>query len=365
MRRHTGYLLLVAVVVVLLAPAASPIQLSHVTSDSMEPTIETGDGYILVPAGQVIPGEIVTFYAAERAEYVTHRVVGTTTGGFITKGDANPSTDQATGSPPVPRAAITGQVVTAFGQPVVIPQLGTVINLVRTHWKVLAGLLLVSLLVPALRGGTPISSRTTGRSVRRSREVITGVLVIGLLASTLLVSSGVVHSEFTYSVAEAGEKTDGELAVGESTTVAMQANIATTPVTRIIVETAGMRLHNTTAGAATPAVNATAADQEPPAGLGDRIREQLITASWMTINAEIPGQAEPGAHTVGVSVYPYPATLPRGVLTWLHGIHPTLAAVGSAVVPFSLVTAGYWLLLDPATPLRGSRRRWLHRIGDR
>ena len=88
MLRHAGYLLLVAVVVALLAPAASPIQLSHVTSDSMEPTIETGDGYILVPAGDVIPGEIVTFYSEERAGYVTHRVAGTTSFCFITKGDA-------------------------------------------------------------------------------------------------------------------------------------------------------------------------------------------------------------------------------------------------------------------------------------
>jgi signal peptidase len=64
-------------------------------------------------------------------------------------------------------------------------------------------------------------------------------------------------------------------------------------------------------------------------------------------------------------VYPYPATLPRGVLSWLHAIHPILAAVGSAVVPFGLGYIGYWLMVDPATPLRASRRRWLNRLGDR
>ena len=365
MIRHAGYLLLFAVVVALLAPAASPIQLSHVTSDSMEPTIETGDGYVLVPAGDVIPGEIVTFYSEERAGYVTHRVAGTTTGGFITKGDANPSTDQEAGSPPIPREAITGQMLSPFGQPVVIPHLGTAVGVIRAHWSVLFGLVIVSLLVTLLRGDTTVGTRTDERSVLRSREVITSMLVIGLVASTLLVSMGAIHSEFTYPVTESGDGNARQLAVGDPTTVSMDASISTTPATIIFVETDGMRLLNTTAGASTAAANTSAAGQQPPSGLFGRIRGQFITASQMTINAAIPGQAEPGSHTVSVSVYPYPATLPRGVLSWLHAIHPILAAVGSAVVPFSLAYMGYWLVLDPSTPLRASRRRWLNRLGDR
>lgn len=365
MIRHAGYLLLFAVVVALLAPAASPIQLSHVTSDSMEPAIGTGDGYILVPAGDVIPGEIVTFYSEEREGYVTHRVAGTTTGGFITKGDANPSTDQAAGSPPVPREAITGQVLTTFGQPVLIPQLGTAVGLIRTHWSVLFGLIAVSLLYSTLRGGAPERHPTDKQSVLRSREVIVTTLMIGLLASTLLVSMGAIHSEFRYPVIETGDESDRQLAVGEPTAISMQASMSTTPVMTTLVETDGMQLLNTTSNDSTAEANSSAAGQEPQSGIVSRIRGQIITPSQMTINAEIPGQAEPGSHTVGVSVYSYPATLPRSVLSWLHNIHPTLAAFGSVVVPFSLAYIGYWLVLDPATPIRRSRRRWLQRIGDR
>ena len=364
MMRTAGYLVLIAVVVALLAPAGSPIQLSHVTSDSMEPAIGTGDGYILVPAGDVIPGEIVTFYAEEREGYVTHRVAGTTTGGFITKGDANPSTDQAAGSPPVPREAITGQVLTTFGQPVLIPNLGTAVGAIRANWSLLFGLLAATLLIQTLRGNSR-GGQPDEQTVLRSRQVVGTVLVIGLLASTLLVSMGAIHNEFTYRVTEAGDDSAGQLAVGEETSVSMQASISTTPVTRLVIETEGMILTNTTGGTSAGGPDATAAAQNSGAGFLSQIRDRLITASAMTINAGIPAQAEPGVHQVAVSVYPYPATLPRGVLSWLHDIHPTVAAFGSVLTPFSLGYLGYWLILDPSTPIRDSRRRWLQRMGDR
>jgi hypothetical protein len=145
----------------------------------------------------------------------------------------------------------------------------------------------------------------------------------------------------------------------------MQASISTTPVTRLFVETDGMTLTNTTDEPLTEGQNATAAAQSSQSGILSQIRGRFITASAMTINAEIPEQAEPGAHTVAVSVYPYPATLPRGVLGWLHEIHPVVAAFGSTLAPFSLGYLGYWLVLDPSTPLRDSRRRWLQRVGGR
>ncbi|ERH01104.1 MAG: signal peptidase I, archaeal type [Halonotius sp. J07HN6] len=364
MIRHAGYLLLFAVVVALLAPAASPIQLSHVTSDSMEPTIGTGDGYVLVPAGDVIPGEIVTFYSEEREGYVTHRVAGTTTGGFITKGDANPSTDQEAGSPPVPREAITGQVLTTFGQPVLIPQLGTAVGLIRANWSVLFGLIAAGLLFNTLRSGST-GRQTAERSVLRSRQVVITTLVIGLLASTLLVSMGAIHSEFTYPVTETGDGTARQLAVGEATTVEMQASMSTTPLTATFVETDGMNLLNISRDAAGGETNATAGGQNPESGFLGGLRSYVVATTGLTINAEIPGQAEPGSHTVALSVHPYPKTLPRDTLALLHGIHPMVATLGSVLVPFSLAYIGYWLVVDPSTPLRASRRRWLQRMGDR
>lgn len=366
MFKKAGVVIFLAVALALIAPPASPVQISYVTSDSMEPAIGTGDGYVLVPAGEVVPGEIVTFYSEDREGYVTHRVAGTTTGGYITKGDANPSTDQAAGSPPVDRDAIAGQVLAVGGQPVLFPQLGTAVGLVRAHWGLLFGLGVVLLVVRTLRGSETRAGRATRQSVHRSRQVVVPALVLGIVASTLLVSMGAIHSDFTYPVTETGGETEGQLPVGEQTTVSMRAGIAKTPVTGILVETENMTVVNTTRGESVAGPNATgpATESARPGVLG-RIASGFLTSSGMTINAEVPAQAEPGTHAVGVSVYPYPATLPRGVLERLHGIHPVVAAFGSVVVGLVPGYVVYWLLLDPATPLRGSRRRWLHRMGER
>ncbi len=366
MFQKAGVVIFVAVALALVAPPASPVQVSYVTSDSMEPAIGTGDGYVLVPPGEVVPGEIVTFYSGDREGYVTHRVAGTTTGGYITKGDANPSTDQATGSPPVDRDAIAGQVLAVGGQPVLIPQLGTATGLVRAHWGLLFGLGAVLLVVRTLRGGESRAGRTAKQSVYRSGQVIVPALVLGIVASTLLVSMGAIHSDFTYSVTETGGETEGQLPVGEETTVSIRAGISTTPVTSILIETENMTLRNTTAAEPGAGPNATAAgEQSSPSGPLGGFASRFVTTSGTTINADVPAQAEAGSHAVGVSVYPYPATLPQGVLERLHGIHPVVAALGSVAVGFVPGYVVYWLLLDPATPLRGSRRLWLHRLGER
>jgi signal peptidase len=366
MLQKAGVVILVAVAVALVAPPASPVQVSYVTSDSMEPAIGTGDGYVLVPPGEVIPGEIVTFYSEEREGYVTHRVAGTTTGGYITKGDANPSTDQATGSPPVDREAIAGQVLAVGGQPVLIPQLGTAIGLVRTHWVLLFGLGAILLVVRTLRGGKSTASQATKQSVYRSKQLIVPALVLGIVASTLLVSMGAVHSDFTYSVTETGGENARQLPVDEETTVSIRAEIPKTPVTGVLVETENMTVINTTQKESAAGPNATGpATGTAQSSVLDRIAGTFLTSSGTIINAEIPAQTELEAHTVGISLYPYPATLPRGALEWLHGIHPVVAAFSSVAVGFVPGYVVYWLLLDPATPLRGSRRRWLHRLGER
>ncbi|MFB6187483.1 MAG: signal peptidase I, partial [Halobacteriaceae archaeon] len=136
-------LLFLLLLLLLIAPVWAPVHLSYVYSDSMAPTINEGDGYILVPAGEVTPGEIITFYSPKRNAYITHRVVKETPAGFITKGDNNPVTDQATGLQPVDRSQIVGEVLTIGGTPIIIPHLGTLLGVFKSIQNiVIAGLLL-------------------------------------------------------------------------------------------------------------------------------------------------------------------------------------------------------------------------------
>ena len=99
-----------ALMVVLgVGPRFLPYQTFAVLSGSMQPTIPVGAVIIDIPvaSSSIKPGNIITFARPDRpSEMVTHRVVdvvGSANGGyFLTKGDANGTTDywhvQATGT---------------------------------------------------------------------------------------------------------------------------------------------------------------------------------------------------------------------------------------------------------------------------
>lgn len=131
-------LLLVVFVVSLLAGQVlgQPVLLSYVETGSMEPTMEPGDGFIAVPAaiaGEPDEGDVVTFEAEELngGGLTTHRIVGETPQGYVTRGDANPFTDQDGDEPPVKRPQIVAHALQIGGNVVVIPGLGTGVVAVR------------------------------------------------------------------------------------------------------------------------------------------------------------------------------------------------------------------------------------------
>jgi len=110
-----------------------PVLLGFVTSESMEPTLETGDGFVAVPAaltGPVEEGDVVTFRAEEiqGGGLTTHRVVDETDRGYITRGDANPFTDQDSGEPPVADTQVVAVVWQPGGEVVAIPGVGLLVT---------------------------------------------------------------------------------------------------------------------------------------------------------------------------------------------------------------------------------------------
>lgn len=110
-----------------------PVLLSYVVTDSMEPALEPGDGFVAVPSvvtDAPDEGDVVV-YRAQTGEHagslVTHRVVDETRQGYITKGDANPFTDQGAGEPPVPESRIVATALQVDGEVVVLPGIGSVL----------------------------------------------------------------------------------------------------------------------------------------------------------------------------------------------------------------------------------------------
>lgn len=114
----------------------TPVLFAYVTSGSMAPTLETGDGFVAVPTAIVtdpVVGDIVVF-RAERlhgGELTTHRIIDERQGGYVTQGDANFVSDQSSGEPLVTDGQIVATALAIDGTVVRIPHLGTVAATLR------------------------------------------------------------------------------------------------------------------------------------------------------------------------------------------------------------------------------------------
>ena len=154
-RRLSAGTVLEAVVVLFLVAMVvgqvlgQPVLLGYVTTGSMQPTLEPGDGFVAVPAalaGDIETGDVVTFRAEQiqGGGLTTHRVVRETERGFVTRGDNNPFTDQDGGEPPVRRTDIVAVAWQPGGTVLAVPGVGTAVSVVQgtldTVQRWLAGL---------------------------------------------------------------------------------------------------------------------------------------------------------------------------------------------------------------------------------
>jgi len=92
-----------------------------VLSGSMQPTLPVGSVVYVQQAQQYEKGDVVSF-SNDAGQTVTHRIVKKTEDGFVTKGDANDTEDQAV----VSQSSIIGKSVFS------VPYAGQIINFVRT-----------------------------------------------------------------------------------------------------------------------------------------------------------------------------------------------------------------------------------------
>lgn len=94
-----------------------------ITSGSMEPTIPVGSVIVNQTADKYAVGDIITFTTtADSESNVTHRIVGVTSEGYVTKGDANQDPDPIT----IPHSQIHGKSTMH------IPHIGYLVNFSKT-----------------------------------------------------------------------------------------------------------------------------------------------------------------------------------------------------------------------------------------
>jgi signal peptidase len=306
-----------------------PFLLGFVETDSMAPTLEPGDGFIAIPAavaGEPEPGDVVVYDAEELhgGGLVTHRVVGTRSDGYITRGDANPFTDQDNVEPPVANEQITAHLLQVGGSTVVIPELGTAVtttreavDLARDRFvastglyivgdgqAVLRGLAIAALVAYLLIGSTGNETRTYERSATRRNGVDARVVALGLVVVVLLgptVSAVGASGSQQFSV-DTAPNDPTAVAPGETKTGQLVlANGGYIPMTVRITSADPVRLST------------------------DRTRLQAgerLNATATLVAPETPGRYQWAAHH-----YWYPAVLPSAVGDWLFGVHPWLPLV--------------------------------------
>ena len=296
----------------------------------MAPTIAEGDGYLLVPADSVEAGDVVTFRSPDGDDYVTHRVVATTPDGYVTKGDANPSSDQSAGAPPVSDGDVVGEVLTVAGAPVVIPNLGTAVRSFRANALPVTGVLLLLAIVTV---GRSQGGRDRDRPVPRAGTLVVAILAVGLVAGTVAVAGGARTQGTEYVATETPSGGSNTLQAGTNRTETYRIERRDSPLTRVVVRAEGMAVENVTR-------NATA----------------------VTVRTRVSAPDETGPFAVRLGIYRYPAILPAGVTHWLVGVHPLLAAIASVAASLSPLTL-VALTVDRKRPLRASRRRWIRTLG--
>lgn len=359
--------LLVAVTLVVMAIGqvlGQPVVVSFVETGSMAPTLSPGDGFVAVPsivASPVEPGDVVTY----RAETVggggltTHRVVGTTGSGFVTRGDANTFTDQSAGEPPVTEARIVAVALQVDGEVVALPGVGSVTTAIRGGLNSVAapvaettgvsrplaraGMIFLVAVIASLvaeegKAGRERSvTRDTGLDPRWVTLIVTGTVVLSATAAMTLPTG---PSSYEVVSAEADAPGPRVIPAGEA-------------------ETAPYVAGN---GGFIPIVVFLAGDDRAQV---DENRFVVSPRENVTTNVTLSAPPEIGLYRFTVTERRYLAVLPVGMITALHAVHPLVPLVVINIL-LGAVTFAVTTLLVGRTQGKGRNRngpgtlkRWL------
>ncbi|WP_236035374.1 S26 family signal peptidase [Haloarcula rubra] len=305
-----------------------PVLLGYVTTGSMQPTLEPGDGFVAVPAevaGPVEEGDVVTFRAEEiqGGGLTTHRVVGETERGYVTRGDNNPFTDQDGDEPPVTEAQIVAVAWRPGGEVLAVPGVGAFVTLTQGvltegQRRLAAALgtrsllgtqglayLLVGLSVAAyvadllVGGGRRRPERDTGRETGTSVRLVVAVF-----------AAAVVLSATATMVVPAGPQEFGVVSAESDSPGIRIVEQGTTESTRYVLGNGGFVPMVTYVDPASDGVAF-----EPSAA---------VIPPQSTVNATLTLTAPPdtGYYRYFVVEHRYLLLLPQSTIRALYGVHP-------------------------------------------
>ena len=313
-----------------------PVFLSYVYSDSMTPTINRGDLFLMNPfAKNFEVGDIIVFH--RRDGWTVHRVFAVTDEGFITKGDNNVATDQQDGLyPPVNNSDVAGKVVVLLGKPLVLRGGGNLIQSLRARLSnvyAIAVLLIVGAFL-TFSGDSKRKKRVKYYrvSIRTLYAVASVMIVAGFLFVTVA-SWGTLA--FSYSSTLAGGQRDGWYLPGSTFDKNLSVeNKALYPFYYFIS--------------------------------GDGERAQLLGPTFFRIgggsSVEVPVHVtvpeDTKIYREEFQVRSYPAILPASLVIFLYSFSPYLPFVAYALLISAVLLAFYHLAgISEGDVLRIRKRR--------
>lgn len=359
----TVFLVLLVIIIVVPQVVGFPSPISFVETDSMEPQLEPGDGFIGIPkpiVGEIERGDVITFEAQTigGGGLTTHRVVGKTERGYITKGDANPFNDTSAGEPPVTESQIQLVVVQINDEIVVIPNIGqfrnTVLGFISAGINAIGlssisagnpGIVVGVVGLVLLLGGmvydalTPNTVRSMQRSMSRPTAIDSRLLLVALLLilSLPLLSVSMLPSgtdELVILSSERPNPNDVSIIKNGSYSEANVSLKNEQPIPMVIIV--------------------------QPASDGVEVFDQLLSAApgqTVTTKFRVWAPEEPGTYVRSRSVTYYINVLPASWIKILHNVHP-LVALGATTGVILLPVAVLYLLLVGVQqiPLRETTR---------
>ncbi|WP_432357070.1 signal peptidase I [Sporosarcina sp. UB5] len=217
------------------AITGKPVLLTVIRSNSMYPVWERGDMVILhnMKESDLVKNGDIIFFKTEKGSlsnkgWIAHRVIdGDADQGFITKGDANETTDQQDGAGMIERHMIAGKAFTIGEVPIVIPKLGYLSLWAEDYQSspyTLPGIAVVIAIIIGI--GELLSGKKKHQKKNKGMDlqliyIVGGVTISVIMGATMLASSQTL--KLMYEVSEENQgvlmgSAVGILKVGESVT---------------------------------------------------------------------------------------------------------------------------------------------------
>jgi len=180
----------------------SPVLFSYTMTDSMEPTINQGDLFFIMPNFVHTPKEndIIVFEDPDNYRYIVHRVIDVTEEGeYYTRGDNSIFSDQQADMATIDESMIVGTVFSPFNKTITLPKFGSIIKAISSFVSKWYMLIIGVIAILTFVSFKPQKKFKTARETHiriRHVFVLSAVVIIVWSSLILILSSQTISTNY-------------------------------------------------------------------------------------------------------------------------------------------------------------------------